>query len=209
MLKTERIRDFYEAAYLQYYLGSKGYPLIYIDEFHVSMHTEEFYNWSPVSTKALITMNPSSWTMSFWVAFSEKKIEAIIAWSKSINTKIFTWFISDLWNSLRMDSRNMKNACLIFDNSSVHTNAEIVDFSLKGGLRWITIPPYSPQLNPCEKIIAVIKKKLKTHWLRDEPLNLNIMKKIIDEVDENTWRGWIESAKIEIYNKMMRMKNAT
>ena len=121
MLKTERWRDFFEAAYLQYYLDTKDYPLVYIDEFHVSMHTEEFYNWSPVNTKALIAVNPSSWTMSFWVALSKQRVEAIIAWSKSINTRIFTWFLGDLSNNLKRDSGNKKPACFIFDNSSVHT----------------------------------------------------------------------------------------
>ena len=207
MLNVDKIRDFHEAAYFQYYLIVKGHKLIYIDEFHVSMHLDKFYNWSPRSSKALITVNPSSWTMSFCIAFSEKKIEAIIAWSKSINTQIFLWFLGDLWNSLKMDSFNTKNICLIFDNSSVHTNSEIVDFSLKYSIRWITIPPYSPQLNPWEKIIANIKTKLKSLWLRNEPLNLNIMKKVIDEVGESTWRGWIESAKFEIYTKMMTIKN--
>ena len=135
MLKTERWRDFFEAAYLQYYLDTKDYPLVYIDEFHVSMHTEEFYNWSPVNTKALIAVNPSSWTMSFWVALSKQRVEAIIAWSKSINTRIFTWFLGDLSNNLKRDSGNKKPACFIFDNSSVHTNTDIKNFSEKAGIR--------------------------------------------------------------------------
>ena len=175
MLKAERLRDFFEVAYLQYYLDTKDYPLVCIDEFHVSMHTEEFYNWSPINTKALIAVNPSSWTMSFWVALSKQSVEAIIAWSKSINTRIFTWFLGDLSSNLRRDVGSTKPACFIFYNSSVHTNTDIKIFSEKAVIRWITIPPYSPQLNSCEKIIAIIKTKLRSCWIRGRPLNLNIM----------------------------------
>ena len=208
MLKTEKWRYFFEAAYLQYYFDTKDYPLVYIDEFHVSMHSEELYNWNPVNTKALIAVNPSSWTMSFWVALSKQRVEAIIAWSKSINTKIFVWFLCDLSNNLKRDSGNKKPACFIFDNSSVHTNTDIKNFSEKAGIRWITIPPYSPQLNPCEKIIAIIKTKLRSYWIDGRPLNLSIMKKIIDEIDKSIWRGWIKSAKFEIYKKLVIMKTA-
>ena len=207
MLRADKIRDFFEAAYLQYYLDTHDYSLLYIDEFHISMHAEELYNWSPVNMKALIAVNPSSWTMSFWVALSNRKVEAIIAWSKSINARIFKWFLSDLSKCLRRDANNTKQTCFIFDNSSIHSNTKIKDYWDKAGLRWITIPPYSPQLNPCEKIIAVIKTKLRSYWVRDESLNLRIVKKIIDEIDENIWKGWIEAAKIEIYNKLTMMKN--
>ena len=65
MLSADKIRDFFEAAYLQYYLDTHDYSLLYIDEFHISMHAEELYNWSPANMKALIAVNPSSWIMSF------------------------------------------------------------------------------------------------------------------------------------------------
>ena len=55
----------FEAAYLQYARDENDYSLIYLDEFHISMHSEEMYNWSPISTKAIISVNPNSWIMSF------------------------------------------------------------------------------------------------------------------------------------------------
>ena len=59
----ERRRDFFEATYLQYALDENSYSLIYLDEFHISMHSEEMYNWSPINTKAIISVNPNSWIM--------------------------------------------------------------------------------------------------------------------------------------------------
>ena len=75
------------------------------------------------------------------------------------------------------------------------------------GFRWISIFPYSSQLNACEKIIAVIKAKPKFHWICNQPLNLSIMKKIIDEVNENVCKGWVESARAKINQKLKYLNN--
>ena len=74
-----------------------------------------------------------------------------------------------------------------FDNSKVHWNDEIPGTVKKLGLRWITIHPYSPQLNDWEKIIAVIKTKLKINWLQNKSLSLTLLKRIIDEIDQKVW----------------------
>ena len=207
MLRWDNKRDFFEAAYLQHILDKEGYPIVYVDEFHVSMHLMEIYNWSPVSTKAMIAVNPSSWTMSFWIAFSKRKIEGIIASSDSINKRIFRWFLEDLQIKAKRVSKGTRNPCYIFDNSSVHWNNETAEFIKSAGLKWISIPPYSPQLNACEKIIAFVKGKLKAHWIRDKPLNLSIMKRIIDQIDEKIWKGWFEASKIEIFQKLKYFNN--
>ena len=96
-----------------------------------------------------------------------------------------------------MNDSDAKTKCFIFDNSSVHWNDETANYMRQAGFRWIIIPPYSPQLNACEKIIELIKTKLRSHWIRNKPLNLRIMKKIGDEINENFCKGWIESAKVK------------
>ena len=61
----ERKRDLFEAAYLQYALDENGYSLIYLEEFHINMHSEEMHNLSPINTKAIIFVNQNSWIMLF------------------------------------------------------------------------------------------------------------------------------------------------
>ena len=165
------------------------------------------YNWSPINTKAIISVNPNSWIMSFWIALSKRRIKGIISSSTSINKKIFRWFLDDLWSKLRRDDSDAKTTCFIFDNSSVNWNDETANYMWQTGFRWISIPPYSPQLNVCEKITAPIKTKLNSHWIRNKPLNLSIMKKIVDEINENVCKGWVDSVKVEIYQKLKYFNN--
>ena len=67
-----------------------------------------------------------------------------------------------------MDDIDAKTTGFIFDNSSVHWNDETANYMRQAGFRWISIPLYSPQLNACEKIIALIKTKLTSYWIRNK-----------------------------------------
>ena len=100
---NERIRDFYESAYLQYeYLEKKKWRIVYVDEFHVSMHGSSLYNWSPKGHSSILWVDASQWIMSFIVAFSDSQIEGIIASNKSITKQIFCWFLGDIWKDYRI-----------------------------------------------------------------------------------------------------------
>ena len=89
LLETDSKRDFGEAAYLQYYLESNGYEIIFADEFHINMRSEALYNWSPRGTPSMVAVDTEPWRMSFIVAFSKRRIEGIIASDNSIISKTF------------------------------------------------------------------------------------------------------------------------
>ncbi len=48
------------------------------------------------------------------------------------------------------------------DGASCHTHLNLGSVLLEKGLKLIDLPPYSPELNPIEKIWANIKQKWKT-----------------------------------------------
>ena len=52
----------------------------------------------------------------------------------------------------------------------------------KRGIKTITIPPYSSQLNPTEQIIVSIKSKIKKSWLNHKLFSFTLVKKIVDEM---------------------------
>jgi transposase len=47
------------------------------------------------------------------------------------------------------------------DNSSIHKNREVREAMKELNLKILTICPYSASLNPCEKLILAIRKKVK------------------------------------------------
>ena len=93
--------------------------------------------------------------MSFWVVLSEAKIEGVIGMAVSFKKKILIGFENDVRRNLILLNMNW----IIFENSSVHWNIERRELYLKQGIKWISIPSYSLQLNSAEKLIGVIKRE--------------------------------------------------
>ena len=81
-------------------------------------------------------------------------------------------------------------------------------FAKENEVRWITIPTYTPQLNPAEKIIAVIKSKINKAWMDSKIMSFNKIKEIVDEISKETWEKWIKSSMFESYKYLMLMKNS-
>ena len=48
---------------------------------------------------------------------------------------------------------------LVFDNASIHKSPEVRDFLLKRGYTAITVPRYTPDFNPVEKLFALLKSR--------------------------------------------------
>ena len=95
---------------------------------------------------------------------------------------------------------------LIIHHSTVAKNFK--KFSNENEVRWITIPTYTPQLNPTEKIIAVIKSKIRKQWMDSKIMSFNKIKEIVDEISKETWEKWIKSRMLESYKYSMLMKNS-
>ena len=88
-MKIEQKRDFGEAAYIQLYLETEGYNIIFADEFHINMRSQTLFNWSPRGFPSMVAVDAEPWCMSFVVAFSKRRFEGILASNSSIISKTF------------------------------------------------------------------------------------------------------------------------
>ena len=103
MVEGDRKRDFYEATHIQYYLESQEYNIIFLDEFHISMRSENIYNWSPSGVSSIVAVDPDPWSLSFIIAFSKIRIEGILGSNYSININVFILFLNDIWTRLEKE----------------------------------------------------------------------------------------------------------
>ena len=202
MLGEERKREFFESAFVQYFLEESGSTLVYIDEFHVSLRNSQLDNWSPRGSPAIVSINHDAWVMSFIIAMSNRGIEGIKASTCTIDSEVYIWFCKNVWRRLTSKTEKIRDPVIIWDNASLHIWKESAEFMYKQGIKWVTITPYSPQLNPAEKIIGFIKNKLRGAWLDGKPLSIAALKKILDNITPEIWNGWIKSSRTEIMNKM-------
>ena len=59
------------------------------------------------------------------------------------------------------DESQENRTIVVWDNAPVHSSNITTEFAKSANLRVLTIPPYTPCLNPAEKLINSIKMKLK------------------------------------------------
>ena len=146
--------------------------------------------------------------MSFVVALSNKRVEELMASTTSIISKSFCLFIKDLNEEYKSYDYQNNKICFIFNNCSLHRNKDFKQFANEHSVRWISIPQYTPQLNPADKIIAVIKSKIRKQWECSKVMSLDRIKTIVDDIEEITWRKWVKSSLVESFKLMRHMKNS-
>ncbi len=82
---------------------------------------------------------------------------------------------------------------VVLDNLSAHKNQETRDLIESVGAELWFLPPYSPDLNPIEKMWSKIKSILRTLKARTEKALINAIAKALESVTISDVNGWFES----------------
>ena len=128
----------------------------------MSASKSNFYGWWRKGTKGYIRLAIDQFSMSFIAAVSETKIYGVTGVDGSANAEIVIHFLKELCEARSISVHNRQTPFIIWlDNAPFHTAAAVEDFAKKTNLKLLTITPYSPILNPWEKLIQILKRKLK------------------------------------------------
>ena len=82
---------------------------------------------------------------------------------------------------------------VVMDNLSAHKNKKIKDLIESVGAEVWFLPPYSPDLNPIEKMWSKIKTMLRALKARTEKALINAIAKALEAVTTSDAKGWFES----------------
>ena len=95
---------------------------------------------------------PRTSLVAGWIACT-KTLIAPLLFEGTTNTLMFNaWLREGLLPELPA------NSVVVMDNAAFHTSQETKDILLKAGHTLLYLPPYSPDLNPIEKVWATLKK---------------------------------------------------
>ena len=83
---------------------------------------------------------------------TEKGVEGVTIFTKSVNTGKFKVFLEELRAQNPFDQ-----ILLVMDNLSVHKNHGVLERMDELGFRWAYTPRYSPTYNPIEEVFANVK----------------------------------------------------
>jgi transposase len=82
---------------------------------------------------------------------------------------------------------------VIMDNLSAHKNQEVKDLIESVDAEIWFLPPYSPDLNPIEKMWSKIKAILRSLKARTEQALVDAIAKALDAITASDAKGWFES----------------
>ena len=140
-----------------------GFHLIFVDEFLINRNTISTYGWTQRGAPGRLIKRPTDFRMSFVVAHSQERVEGLMGTKSTFNQIKYVDFIKKLvMKSRNLQNTNHRRIAIVADNCRFHRTKMIKEFFTKENIIWIFIPPYSPEINPCEKLINMIKTHIKT-----------------------------------------------
>jgi transposase len=87
------------------------------------------------------------------------KLVAPMLFAGTCDQDVFNeWLASELLPKLK------HGTIIVLDNAKFHQSQLTIDLVRMAGCKLLFLPPYSPHLNPIEKLWANIKKLWKKHW---------------------------------------------
>ena len=113
---------------------------------------------------------------------------ACMAVEGATNTEVFRAFVSEiLLPELRPED------IVIRDNLSAHKSEPTIELICQAGAEVLFLPPYSPDLNPIEKMWSKIKNSLRSSSARNYPNLIDAIALAFNKVNTQDTIGWFTS----------------
>ncbi|QXF52384.1 IS630 family transposase [Francisella tularensis] len=130
--------------------------LFYIDEMGCDNKLSILRGWSLIGEPSygeVLAYQTQRRSIVAGYNYADKKIIAPLEYSGYTNTEIFNqWFEEHLCPSLK------PKTTIVMDNASFHKSSKLIEIANKFDVQILYLPPYSPDLNPIEKVWANFKK---------------------------------------------------
>ena len=133
--------------------------LVYIDEMGCDNKLSVLRGWSLIGDPSygeVLAYKTQRRSIIAGYSYPDKKIIAPLEYSGYTNTELFNqWFEKHLCPSLKPKTK------IVMDNASFHKSSKLAEIVSKFDVQILYLPPYSPDLNPIEKVWTNFKKILR------------------------------------------------
>ena len=188
--------------------------MVFVDEFLINKNTVRTYGWTRKGMPGRVRQKPIDFKMSFVVAHSHEKIEGIMGTSGIFNQIKYTYFLERLMHDIKQRQNvDQRKIIVVADNWRFHRTNKVLSFFKKEKIKWLFIPPYNPEINPCEKSINMIKEYVKSQasqqryekfYHRFRIIYLKTIEKAIDSVERKHWIGFVRKSIEETLHLLRR-----
>ena len=163
--------------------------LVFIDESGAKTNMTRLYGRAKNGKRAVDSTPGGQWNTTTMIsAISLKGYQAPMVIKGATNKEVFKVYIETfLLPTLK------KGDCVILDNLSAHKGSEIRELVESVGAELWFLPPYSPDLNPIEKMWSKVKAILRKRKARTEKELIAAIAKALEAVTPSDCHGWFKS----------------
>jgi len=134
-------------------------PIFFGDSVHPTQATKVSCGWIRTGEEKLIGSTGSRTRMNICGALNLEDMSLISASYDTINTASIIEFLTKLRSNYAPEIK----IHYIVDQAGYHTSAETRDFAEKNNIKLHYLPPYSPNLNPIERVWKVMNEKVRNN----------------------------------------------
>ncbi len=156
-------------------------PVVFIDSVHPTMATKISHGWIRTGVDKLIASTSSRTRVNITGAINLETMEVLTQDYETINGKTTVSFLK------KLESHYPKafEIHVFLDQSGYHRSAEVKNFVKTSRIKLLYLPPYSPNLNPIERLWKIMNE-----WVRDNRVfqTPKEFRQAINEFFDITWR---------------------
>lgn len=154
--------------------------IFFADSVHPSQATKVSCGWIRTGEEKLIGSTGSRTRMNICGALNLEDMSLISASYETINTESIIEFLT----RVRGNYDKKVKIHYIVDQASYHTSTKTKDFAQENNIKLHYLPPYSPNLNPIERVWKVMNEKARNNKYFATSADF---KKSINEFLDVTW----------------------
>ena len=139
---------------------SEEEPILFMDSVHPTQATKLTYGWIRTGKTKYVGTTASRTRLNIIGAIQLGHIaEAITSQYETINAES----IIDFMGKIRTQYNTQKTIHLILDQAGYHRSFLVVEQALKLNIKLHFLPPYSPNLNPIERLWKVMNEQVRNN----------------------------------------------
>ncbi|EHS63457.1 uncharacterized protein PGTG_21588 [Puccinia graminis f. sp. tritici CRL 75-36-700-3] len=164
--------------------------LVFLDETGVSIKTHSRDHAYALKGRRTVRL-PRPITasrISVLPAVSLDGLLAVIAQEGTMYRLDLEYFLEEFLSNSFIELPNMnpfpdRNSVLVLDNASLHHGGGVARLCEDRGVLLVYLPPYSPDMNPIEKVFSVLKSQLKRRQILTGTVkDIDIIKDVLPEI---------------------------
>lgn len=137
----------------------KNEPIYFIDSVHPTMESKNSRGWIRTGKEKVLLTSASRTRLNISGAINLGNMKTIIEEYKTVNAETTISFLE----KIRLNTPNAKTIHIILDCSGYHRSKDVAKFARENGFKLHFLPPYSPNLNPIERLWKVMNEEVRNN----------------------------------------------